>query len=78
MASCKDCKVMSGYRPMLDYVELCSLHAAAPRLLEALKASATYGHRLGAYHSPNFVTFDECKKAECIAAREAIRKAGGE
>lgn len=28
MASCKDCKVERGYRPILDYVELCPLHAS--------------------------------------------------
>ena len=35
-ASCHECKVGRGYRPMLDYVELCPKHAAAPALYEAL------------------------------------------
>lgn len=50
----------------------CSLHGAAPELLEALRASAAFAHGRGSYHAGSF---DYCTKRECIAAREAIRKA---
>lgn len=50
----------------------CPLHAAAPELLDALKASAEFGHRRGAYHAGSF---DYCTKRQCIDAREVIRKA---
>jgi len=32
---CKDCRVGRGYRPFLDYVELCRRHAAVEALIEA-------------------------------------------
>lgn len=50
----------------------CSLHGAAPELLKALKASAEFAHSRGRYCAGSF---DYCTKRECIAARNAIRKA---
>lgn len=35
--TCRDCKVGRGYRPMLDYVELCPRHAAASPTEDALR-----------------------------------------
>lgn len=52
----------------------CPLHGAAPYLLAALRESAEFGHRRGAYHHGSF---DYCTKRQCIAARQAIRKAEG-
>jgi hypothetical protein len=55
-------------------IDFCPLHAAGIELLTALKASAEFGHKRGAYHAGSF---DFCTKRQCIAAREVIRKAEG-
>lgn len=52
----------------------CPLHSAAPKLLKALRASVALAHGRERYHAG---TSDYCMKRECIAAREAIRKAEG-
>ena len=53
----------------------CPLHAAAPELLEALKDSAFSAH-VGNLNCKGL--FENCGREDCAAAREAIRKAGGE
>ena len=76
--TCK-CYVTAPSDPRLNYdVVYCPLHAAAPELFEALRVSAARAHKADGSCAPNFVKFEECKKAECVAAREAVRKAGGE
>lgn len=77
MAKCK-CRVEDKLIQTDEYEQRivhCPLHAAAPELLEALRASAEFAHRRGHYCAGSF---DYCTKRECIAARAAIRKAGGE
>lgn len=75
-ASCKDCKVERGYRPMLDYVSLCSLHTAAAELLNVLNKAAKLAHRNAKNHNA-WLSFRECPQASCKAAAEALRKAEG-
>lgn len=39
---CKDCKVGRGYRPFLDYVELCPRHRLIESFYHAAKAALVY------------------------------------
>lgn len=38
----------------------------------ALRESAVYAHGLSGLHSPNFVSFEDCKRRPCVKARAAL------
>lgn len=54
----------------------CSLHEAAPELLNALNRAAKLAHKNTNHHSP-WLSFRECKQETCAIAAEVIRKAEG-
>lgn len=74
MRACRDCRVERGYRPMLDYVALCPLHAAASDLLTALNRAAKLAHKNTRNH-PQWLSFRECKQETCVTATAAIKRA---
>lgn len=71
--SCHKCNVGRGYRPFLDYVELCPFHGAASRLFAELQNIATAFHLSGhgKNDEPTWV-MDECRNVLCVQARNAI------
>lgn len=71
--SCKDCRVGRGYRPFLDYVELCPLHADAPSIYAALIEIATFTDVDASNHlykTGSYSLFDEPGSVEI--ARNAL------
>lgn len=52
----------------------CSLHAAAPYLLNALTNTAKLAHKNLKNHN-TWLSFRECSQQTCKAATDAIRKA---
>jgi len=43
------------------------------RLREALRTSAYQRHKVDGTHAPNFVSFDDCKREDCVIARAALQ-----
>lgn len=51
-----------------------ALRAKVAEMEAALRKSASDVHKIGSYHNPDSVSFEECKRPSCIAARAALAR----
>lgn len=69
-------KVWNGYEHGVEAVTAVNEHDAllseVAQLKEALRTVAYERHKVGGDHAPKFVSFDECKREDCVHARAAL------